>query len=46
MGEFGAATQLEKIDMLDYGGTCIAVNKFGKPGSEDAFGRTKAGAEE
>ncbi len=35
-GEFGAATQLEKIDMLDYA-DLIAVNKFEKPGSEDAL---------
>ena len=34
-GEFGAATQLEKIDMLDYA-DLIAVNKYEKPGSEDA----------
>jgi isobutyryl-CoA mutase len=35
-GEFGAATQLEKIDMLDYA-DLIVVNKFEKPGSEDAL---------
>ncbi len=34
-GEFGAATQLEKIDMLDYA-DLIVVNKFEKTGSEDA----------
>ncbi len=34
--EFGAATQLEKIDMLDYA-DLIVVNKFEKPGSEDAL---------
>lgn len=35
-GEFGAATQLEKIDMLDYA-DLIVVNKFEKSGSEDAL---------
>ena len=34
--EFGAATQLEKIDMLDYA-DIIAINKFDRRGSEDAF---------
>jgi len=34
--EFGAATQLEKIDMLDYA-DIVAVNKFEKQGSEDAL---------
>lgn len=34
--EFGAASQLEKIDMLDYA-DLIAVNKFEKRGSEDAL---------
>jgi methylmalonyl-CoA mutase len=33
--EFGAATQLEKIDMLDYA-DIIAVNKYEKRGGEDA----------
>ena len=33
--EFGAASQLEKIDMLDYA-DIIAVNKFEKRGGEDA----------
>ncbi|MBW2193588.1 MAG: methylmalonyl-CoA mutase family protein, partial [Deltaproteobacteria bacterium] len=33
--EFGAATQLEKIDMLDFA-DLIAVNKFEKRGGEDA----------
>ena len=33
--EFGAASQLEKIDMLDYA-DLIAVNKFEKRGAEDA----------
>lgn len=33
--EFGAATQLEKIDMLDYA-DLIAVNKYEKRGGEDA----------
>ncbi len=34
--EFGAATQLEKIDMLDFADV-IVVNKFDKPGAEDAL---------
>ncbi len=34
--EYGAATQLEKIDMLDYA-DIIAINKFDKSGSEDAL---------
>ena len=34
--EFGAASQLEKIDMLDYADLVI-VNKFEKQGSEDAL---------
>jgi isobutyryl-CoA mutase len=34
-GEFGAATQLEKIDMLDFA-DLIVVNKFEKSGGEDA----------
>ncbi|MBW1615559.1 MAG: methylmalonyl-CoA mutase family protein [Deltaproteobacteria bacterium] len=34
--EFGAASQLEKIDMLDYA-DLIAINKFEKKGSEDAL---------
>jgi methylmalonyl-CoA mutase len=33
--EFGAATQLEKIDMLDFA-DLIVVNKFEKSGGEDA----------
>ncbi|MDM8552328.1 methylmalonyl-CoA mutase family protein, partial [Desulfobacterales bacterium HSG2] len=33
--EFGAASQLEKIDMLDYADV-VAVNKFEKRGGEDA----------
>ncbi len=33
--EYGAATQLEKIDMIDYA-DIIAINKFDKPGSLDA----------
>jgi methylmalonyl-CoA mutase len=33
--EFGAASQLEKIDMLDFA-DLIAVNKFEKKGGEDA----------
>ena len=34
--EFGAATQLEKIDMLDFA-DLIAINKFDKRGAEDAL---------
>ena len=34
--EFGAATQLEKIDMLDYA-DIIAINKFDKRGGLDAL---------
>ncbi len=34
--EFGAATQLEKIDMIDFA-DFIVVNKFDRPGSEDAL---------
>jgi isobutyryl-CoA mutase len=34
--EFGAATQLEKIDMLDYA-DLIVINKYEKRGSEDAM---------
>jgi methylmalonyl-CoA mutase len=34
--EFGAASQLEKIDMLDYA-DIIVINKFEKRGSEDAI---------
>jgi methylmalonyl-CoA mutase len=34
--EFGAATQLEKIDMLDFA-DIIAINKFDKRGAEDAL---------
>jgi len=34
--EYGAATQLEKIDMLDYADV-IAINKFDKRGAEDAL---------
>ena len=34
--EFGAATQLEKIDMLDFADV-VAVNKFDKRGSLDAL---------
>lgn len=34
--EFGAATQLEKIDMIDYA-DLIAINKFDKRGSLDAL---------
>ncbi|MEZ4861468.1 MAG: methylmalonyl-CoA mutase family protein [Caldilineaceae bacterium] len=34
--EFGAATQLEKIDMLDFA-DLMAINKFDKRGAEDAL---------
>jgi len=34
--EYGAATQLEKIDMLDYA-DIIAINKFDKRGAKDAL---------
>lgn len=34
--EYGAATQLEKIDMLDYA-EIVAVNKFDKKGAQDAL---------
>ncbi len=34
--EYGAASQLEKIDMLDVA-DLLVVNKFEKPGSEDAL---------
>jgi len=34
--EFGAATQLEKIDMLDFADV-VAINKFDKRGSMDAL---------
>src|SRR5215212_4501470 len=33
--EFGAASQLEKIDMLDYADV-VAINKFERRGAEDA----------
>ena len=34
--EFGAASQLEKIDMLDFA-DLVAINKFDKRGAEDAL---------
>ncbi|MEX0314597.1 MAG: methylmalonyl-CoA mutase family protein [Allomuricauda sp.] len=34
--EFGAATQLEKIDMLDFADV-VAINKFDKRGAQDAI---------
>src|SRR5262245_1217164 len=34
--EFGAASQLEKIDMLDFADV-VAINKFDRKGAEDAF---------
>ena len=33
--EFGAASQLEKIDMLDFA-EAVAINKFDRKGAEDA----------
>lgn len=35
-GEYGAPTQLEKIDMLDYA-DIVVINKFDRRGSEDAL---------
>ena len=34
--EYGAATQLEKIDMLDFA-DMVLINKFDKPGAKDAL---------
>jgi methylmalonyl-CoA mutase len=34
--EFGAASQLEKIDMLDFADV-VAINKFDRRGGEDAL---------
>src|SRR5207249_3555793 len=34
--EFGAASQLEKIDMLDFA-EAVAINKFDRRGAEDAL---------
>ena len=34
--EFGAATQLEKIDMLDFADV-VAINKFERQGAQDAY---------
>ncbi len=34
--EFGAASQLEKIDMLDFA-DFVAINKFDRKGSQDAL---------
>ena len=34
--EFGAASQLEKIDMLDFADV-VAINKFERRGAEDAL---------
>lgn len=39
--EFGAVTQLEKIDMLDFA-DFIAINKFDRRGSEDAYRDVKS----
>ncbi|MBN1419874.1 MAG: cobalamin-dependent protein [Planctomycetes bacterium] len=39
--EFGAPTQLEKIDMLDYAGI-VAVNKFERRGAADALREVRA----
>ena len=38
--EFGAPTQLEKIDMIDYA-DLIAINKFERKGSEDAMSQVQ-----
>ena len=38
--EFGAPTQLEKIDMIDYA-DFIVINKFEQKGSEDAFSQVR-----
>lgn len=38
--EFGAPTQLEKIDMIDYA-DLIAINKFERKGSEDALSQVR-----
>ena len=38
--EFGAATQLEKIDMLDFA-DIVAINKFDKIGAKDALTSVK-----
>ena len=34
--DYGAASQLEKIDMLDYA-DLVVLNKFDKRGAEDAL---------
>lgn len=39
--EYGASSQLEKIDMLDFA-DAIAINKFDRRGAEDAFRDVKA----
>ena len=39
--EYGAATQLEKIDMLDFA-DIIAINKFDKRGAQDALRDVKS----
>ncbi|MFD1708715.1 fused isobutyryl-CoA mutase/GTPase IcmF [Siminovitchia sediminis] len=38
--EYGAPTQLEKIDMIDFA-DIIAINKFEKKGSEDALNQVR-----
>lgn len=38
--EFGAPSQLEKIDMIDYA-DLIAINKFERKGSEDALNQVR-----
>ena len=38
--EFGAASQLEKIDMLDFADV-VAINKFERRGAEDAHARRR-----
>ena len=41
--EFGAASQLEKIDMLDFADV-VAINKFERRGAEDALPRRARGS--
>ncbi|WP_328014351.1 hypothetical protein, partial [Heyndrickxia coagulans] len=40
--EFGAPSQLEKIDMIDYA-DLIVINKFERKGSEDAKKQVQIG---
>ena len=43
--EYGAASQLEKIDMLDFA-DMVVINKFDKQGSDDALAQVRAEMEE